>query len=215
MERTLTPEILDSLPPADAAAQASRRDLILLNRIMGHAGFISREIPSKVTSIAEIGAGDGTLAYKVVSNLPPTHLTLVDLHPSINRDQFTQKGWTIDIKQEDVFKWVETMPRFDCVFANLFLHHFTSGQLKYLFARLNCSLFIACEPRRSSLAAIAARSIWLLGCNKVTRHDAVVSVQAGFIGDELTQLWRASGWELKEKPAGLFSHLLIARKCAK
>jgi hypothetical protein len=46
----------------------------------------------------------------------------------------------------------------------------------------------------------------------VTRHDAVVSVRAGFSGRELSQLWpRAPGWRLDERPQAPFSHLFTAR----
>jgi hypothetical protein len=55
--------------------------------------------------------------------------------------------------------------------------------------------------------------LWVVGCNDVTRHDAVVSVRAGFAGKELSPLWpEAPDWELAEHAAGSFSHLFIARR---
>ncbi|HMJ90456.1 MAG TPA: hypothetical protein VK530_11595, partial [Candidatus Acidoferrum sp.] len=78
-------------------------------------------------------------------------------------------------------------------------------------ARTN--LFVACEPRRSALALAASRSVALVGCGPVTRHDAVVSVRAGFRSSELSALWPETGtWRLIERRAGLFSHLFVARK---
>ncbi len=53
------------------------------------------------------------------------------------------------------------------------------------------------------------RLLPLIGCNRVTRHDAAVSVQAGFTGAELTALWPA-GWRITESAAGLFTHSFIA-----
>jgi hypothetical protein len=53
----------------------------------------------------------------------------------------------------------------------------------------------------------------MLGCNAVTCHDATVSVRAGFSGRDLSVLWPPSAdWELSESRAGLFSHLLVARR---
>jgi len=73
-------------------------------------------------------------------------------------------------------------------------------------------LFIACEPRRSRAALLASRALGLLGCGRETRHDAVVSVRAGFQGRELSAAWPSiTGWELEERPSGPFSHLFTAR----
>jgi hypothetical protein len=46
----------------------------------------------------------------------------------------------------------------------------------------------------------------------VTRHDAVVSVRAGFRDDELTAIWpRDARWRIEERGRGLFSHAFTAR----
>jgi hypothetical protein len=55
----------------------------------------------------------------------------------------------------------------------------------------------------------------LIGCNDVTRHDAVLSVHAGFRGTELSELWREAqpdGWTLRESAAGPFGHLFSASR---
>jgi hypothetical protein len=76
-------------------------------------------------------------------------------------------------------------------------------------------LFVACEPRRSSMALAGSRLLGFIGCNDVTRHDAVVSVRAGFSDGELSDAWPAGpGWSLEERPAPPFSHLFVARRNA-
>jgi hypothetical protein len=103
------------------------------------------------------------------------------------------------------------------VFANLFLHHFPEPDLAALLRRAaaRTNLFIACEPRRSALGLAVARWLRLFGCNEVTRHDAVISVRAGFAGRELSALWPADNqWQLSEQRAGLFSHCFIAKRNA-
>jgi hypothetical protein len=72
--------------------------------------------------------------------------------------------------------------------------------------------FIAIEPRRARWPQFCGRLLWLIGCNPVTRHDAAVSIRAGFSDTELSALWPAGGdWQLTERHAGPFSHLFIAQ----
>jgi hypothetical protein len=77
-----------------------------------------------------------------------------------------------------------------------------------------CDAFVACEPRRSLPGMIGSRLLPALGVSADTRHDAAVSVRAGFRGEELSRLWPADGigWTLSERPAGPFSHLFIASR---
>ena len=98
--------------------------------------------------------------------------------------------------------------------ANLFLHHFVEAQLSGLFAKAahSAKAFIAIDPRRWTWSLLGSRLLWMLGCNSVTRHDAVVSVRAGFAGQELSRLWPSDrGWRLHERPANLSSHLFMAQ----
>jgi hypothetical protein len=116
----------------------------------------------------------------------------------------------------DVFDWLQQpLPPADVMLANLFLHHFQNDALQKLLrlASKKTSLFIACEPRRSTPALVAARLVGLIGCNAVTRHDAVASVRAGFSGGEISALWPANeGWQLHESRAGFFSHGFVAKR---
>jgi hypothetical protein len=99
--------------------------------------------------------------------------------------------------------------------ANLFLHHFDDQPLRCLLdhMRQKADLVIACEPRRSTAALVASKLVWVVGCNNVTRHDAIASVRAGFRNRELSALWGArEGWKVEEKEFGLFSHCFSARR---
>jgi hypothetical protein len=101
------------------------------------------------------------------------------------------------------------------VIANLFLHHFHDLSLAGMFRAIadRARLFIAIEPRRAPLPLLCSRLLWAIGCNRVTRHDAVISVRAGFSGNELSELWPDKpNWRLTEQRAGPFSHLFIAQK---
>jgi pyrroline-5-carboxylate reductase len=73
-------------------------------------------------------------------------------------------------------------------------------------------VFVACEPRRARIALQASKMLWVLGANDVTRHDAVVSVRAGFTGNELSAAWPAGSWKLEERVALPFTHFFCARE---
>ncbi|MCF7734321.1 MAG: methyltransferase domain-containing protein [Akkermansiaceae bacterium] len=231
MRRDVQPELLDSLPAAAPQAVRSRADLRRLNFIMGHAGILSHAfqnhhdatlVRSRPLRLVELGAGDGTLMLHLArrwSVLGVTaQVTLLDRQNLVSvetRAAFAALNWSVESVAADVFAWLEeTAPPVDVMLANLFLHHFPDRQLAALLGRAaaRTKLFIACEPRRSPLSLAASRLLWLMGCNAITRHDARVSVQAGFTGHDLSTLWpQDSAWQSSEQAAGWFSHCFIAK----
>jgi len=145
-------------------------------------------------------------------------VTLLDrqsIVPLQTLTSFAALGLPAERVRADVFHWTQAVGALDVVVANLFLHHFHEPSLAGLFRALaaRAQLFIALEPRRGALPWVASRLLWAIGCNLVTQHDARMSVQAGFDGDELSRLWPAdSGWQLTERRAGAFSHFFAAQK---
>ena len=227
--RRVVPEILDHLAPDDPRALRSRRDLRLVNRIMGHAALLARAldtaVPAAPLHLVELGAGDGTLMLRLAQRRarrwPNTAVTLLDMRPTVTPATLAAlqaTGWAVDVVEADALEWLArpASARDAVVLANLFVHHFEGERLARLLAGLaaHARSFVCCEPRRSTFALAGSRLLWAIGCNDVTRHDAVVSVHAGFRSHELTAAWRAigSGWELAETRAGAFSHLFVARR---
>lgn len=217
-ERVAEPEWLDELPPQDRRAVRSRGDLRRINALMGNARCIARHLSAR--TIADLGAGDGSVMLSVARRLkrPGVRLTLVDRAPVVADStfrHFAELDWKVNVEGEDALRFLERASCFDAITANLFLHHFDTERLSQLLAlaAARAPLFIACEPRRSPLAVGASRLLGLIGCNDVTRHDAVVSVRAGFSGNELSQLWpKTPGWRLREGPAWPFSHFFVAQR---
>jgi SAM-dependent methyltransferase len=224
LPRVLEPEWLDELPAGDLRAIRSRADLRRVNAVMGNARLIASRLKEllpgdQALHLADLGTGDGALALAVARRLgrPRVRLTLVDRAPvvhGITLEQLSALGWRGTIAAADVFDFLARPgERFDAVFVNLFLHHFDDERLARLLALLaaRTRVFVACEPRRSALALTGSRLLWALGCNDVTRHDAVVSVRAGFSADEVTMLWPNDGrWRIDERAAFPFSHLFAA-----
>jgi hypothetical protein len=222
LARIVEPEYLDALPPADPGAIQSRRDLRRLNRFMGSARILAAALKSfRPRRIVELGAGDGTLLLKLAQRVSPAwseaELLLLDRHTIVKPtalQRFSKFRCRAVAEQTDVREWLSTAPGGSCdlMIANLFLHHFHEDELTALLgaaARVT-TMFVALEPRRNRLSLTFCKLLWAIGCNSVTRHDAAVSVRAGFRGHELSRSWPPGGWRVQERATGFFSHLFVA-----
>jgi hypothetical protein len=233
MNRLVQPELLDTLPPEDPRAIGSRFDLRRINWWMGNHGIMARalrsHLPQAPKQIIELGAGDGHFLLQVVGRFQVGQIsdvshpfsaraTLLDLQKNLSaetRSAFRRLGWRAEPVTADVFDWMPAGKTREVVIANLFLHHFEETHLAELLGKVSdhAKLFVAIEPRRFRLPSLVGLLLRLIGCNGVTRHDAVISIRAGFVGQEISALWPDKlNWELTERRAGWFSHLFIARR---
>lgn len=172
--------------------------------------------------VVDLGGGDGTLLLQVARTLAPhargVQAVLVDRHALVSdttRETFERSGWRIEAATSDVLQWLTGAPRHEdtVMIANLFLHHFEDAPLRALLEQVSrrAELVVACEPRRDRLTLQASRLVGWIGCNAVTRHDAPISVRAGFADRELSALWPAGGdWHTEEGSTGPFSHHFVA-----
>ena len=177
-------------------------------------------------TILELGAGDGSmmlrLAQQRAASWPDVTVTLLDrlnLVQPATLSAIGDMGWAVNVVQADVFEWLARPAaaredtRWDIIFANLFMHHFSPDALDQLLTMIaaRCRIFFCSEPRRAALPLAASHLVGLLGAGPVTRVDAVLSVHAGFNGRELASRWPdRHAWQLREYRAGLFSHGFIA-----
>jgi methyltransferase family protein len=226
LPRRLEPEWLDHLPAEDPRAMRSRRDLTRVNSFMGNSRRMAKALLAHATSapqtIVDLGSGDGQFMLAVARRLAPrwsgVTVVLLDQQNIVSqatRAGFAALGWRAEPTSADVFDFLAQARATDVVTANLFLHHFADAELARLLAQVagTTALMVACEPRRSKLVVEASRLLWMVGCNDVSVHDAVVSARAGFSGHELSALWpRDPQWQLQEHAAGLFTHRFIARR---
>ncbi len=228
--RRLSPELLDTLPPEDPAAIASRRDLRRLHPILGQVGLWTRWFRENYpvrppVSFADLGAGDGSLLGTVLLRAYPkgghgARIFFVDRQPVVPEStlgHLRRCNWLPTVVTADAPAWIEDGPPVEAAIANLFLHHLEEPEIRRLFSALagKTAAFAAAEPRRYALARWGVRTLHLLGCGPVTRHDARVSVEAGFIGREISGLWPSpGGWHLREMSAGPFTHFFFAAKTA-
>lgn len=208
--RTVQPEILDGLPPEAAEARRSRADLRRIHTLMGNErwarGRVAREAPAG-GGIVDLGAGDGHLCGALARRgFAVTGCDLV-ARPGALPESVTWKAG--DIRQ--------TLPglKGDVAVAVLFLHHFEGPALATLGHTLrgNFHTLIVCEPLRHRLA-LAEGTLLLPFVNRVTRHDMMVSIRAGFLPGELPTLLglRDGGWEWREWTTLLGALRLVARR---
>ena len=110
--------------------------------------------------------------------------------------------------QGDVF---EELSAGDLLIANLFLHHFTDQQLGELAQRMReFQAICISEPWRSRISLSEGYALWPL-VNRVTRHDMVVSIRAGFVRGELPELLGLDArWKIEEQVSLLGACRLIA-----
>ncbi len=182
--------------------------------------------------IVELGCGDGRLMLDVAQHRgqrwPNVTLDLLDRQPIVEPETiaaYAAAGWQARPMVADVMDWAAgdaAGGRWDLVVANLFLHHFDGDSLSRLLAGCarRADALAACEPRRSRFALVASHLIFFLGANAVTRNDGVLSVRAGFVGEELSEAWESKeggasrAWRLDEYDDGLFTHCFCAALAA-
>jgi hypothetical protein len=210
--RTLTPELLDSLPPEHPDARHSRRDLRIINRVMGNHRWFARVLPPLLRAgetALELGAGAGELASRLAAR--GAAVDGLDFCPRPPGWPPTRAWHTGDLREFAGY------PSYAAVYGNLIFHHLSDAELAALGATLRrtARLILASEPRRSlrsqRLIAMFGRA---LGANRVTLHDAHVSIAAGFVGDELPRLLglAAPDWEISCSTNFLGACRMIARR---
>lgn len=210
MQRTLQSEILDSLSPDDPAAVRNRRDLRVINRIMGNPRWFMRILPKTLRPgerILEIGAGTGELGMRLSSR--GIEVDGLDLWPRPALWPAPRAWHQSDLRRFDGYG------AYPVVIANLILHQFTDGELADLgrILRRTARVLVACEPARGRLwQVLCGAAAPLFGANYVTRHDARVSIAAGFRGDELPRRMEmdAKAWDVRCSASFLGGYRMIA-----
>jgi SAM-dependent methyltransferase len=186
MRRTLEPEILDSLSPGHPDAVHNRRDLRLVNRVMGNHRWFGRVLPRLLhrgEKVLELGAGTGELGLRLaVSGIAVDGL---DLWPRPVGWPGARAWHVADLRGFSGYA------EYPVVIGNLIFHQFSETDLAALGAELrgHARVILACEPaRRRRFQFLYALFAPLFGANHVSRHDGRVSIAAGFRGGELPRL---------------------------
>lgn len=194
MRRVLTPEILDSLPFDDPRAVRSREDLRRVNALMGNQRWLWRQVQELSKTgrrWGELGAGSGEMASRLAKNgVPCTGFDLNDRPKSVP----ASVDWVTGDCRETLQQWEG-----EGLVGSLILHHFDEADLAKLgglFA--NYEVLVFAEPLRTRLAKLLGYLL-LPFVGEVTRHDMMVSIEAGFLPGELPRLLNLEkGWRWYE-----------------
>jgi hypothetical protein len=218
-ERRVDPELLDTLPADDPSAVASRADLRRVNVWMGQARLLARLLrlygKRAPATLLDLGSGDGVLMLRAARLLARDWAAVTvlladrqDLVTQATLQGFAALGWTARPLVADVFSALRSAGPVDIVSANLFLHHFQDEALRTLLAEAAATarFVAAAEPERGTFGELGSRLMVLIGCNAVTRHDALVSVRAGFAGRELAALLPPTWRVVREQRLLPFTH---------
>lgn len=221
VKRVVQPEMLDGLPHGHPEAVRSRADLVRINRIMGNWSWIERELRARTSGgarVLELGAGDGAFGHWLArngrKNAAPGGVVEdwhgLDLAP---RPESWPEDWSWT--QADLLRY-DCYSSTDVVVANLVLHHFDEEQLRQLGSRMRHGpgLILACETARRLCHVWQAHALALWGMSRVTRHDAPVSVRAGFRDGELPALLGldGAGWQVEITQTWKGAYRMVAQR---
>jgi len=210
LERIVKPEILDNLDTADPAAVRSRKDLRLINWFMRNERWILKQLEQlqqakPITKIIEMGAGDGILIQKIKAQFPDAEVIACDLINKPNHIDDTILWQSGNIMDYDGFDDQSVL------ITNLFIHHLDDEQLWELSEKISsCRALVIAEPHRYWFSKL----LGYLTCplvNYVTRHDMIVSIDAGFRFGELAGLLHLD-WHWDERLTAGGIHAITQKK---
>ena len=208
--RTLTPELLDSLPPQHPDALHSRRDLRWINFGLGNPRWFARTLPPLLRAgerALELGAGTGEFATRLGAR--GVAVDGIDFSPCPENWPTARTWHTGDLR---------TFARFGdyaAVCGNLIFHHFSDAQLAELGARFRdtARVVVASEPKRSRISQrLFALTAPLWGANPVTVHDGRVSIAAGFRNRELADALGLDErhWDIRQEVSAISTYRMVA-----
>ena len=138
------------------------------------------------------------------------HPTTLDLGREYAESELGAEAERIDFVLADAGETVERfgVESFDFVHAGLFLHHLSELRVLTVLSimrRVAKHGMIWNDLVRSPVGAMAIR-LMTVGQPRMVRHDAVVSVEAGFTKRESLSLAMRADWEGPEYDWSLFAH---------
>lgn len=190
--RVLKPELLDTLPEAEA--RASLNDLTRINRHWGGHSTLRHLLQENVEgafTLLDVGAASGDMGERISEWYPQARVTSLDRIPCHLSKAPSPKV------AADAFALPFKPKSFDYVFCSLFLHHFTDEEIVMLlrgFGGIAKRKVLVIDLERNPAAYyFLPLTRWIFGWDPVTVNDGAISVEAAFRSRELEDLARRAG----------------------
>ncbi len=204
MRRAIARELMDE-PVGDVDELAANlRDIAFANAHLGGAAPVVRAVRAlRPRTVLDVGCGAGDVAAAIVRDCAArgagVRVTCLDRSEQMLDIARGTAGGYADV--EFVRAEGGALPyadgAFDVVICTLALHHNEPDAARALLRELRRVAGLApivCDLRRSTMA-FAATWLWSrTSRNRLTRHDAPLSVRRAYTADEALGLARAAGW---------------------
>ncbi|HYW53055.1 MAG TPA: methyltransferase domain-containing protein [Dongiaceae bacterium] len=204
MRRTIARELMDE-PVADLDELAGNlRDIAFANARLGGTAPVVRALRRLgARTVLDVGSGAGDVALALVRDAErrgvQVRVTCLDVSEQMLA--LARRATGAHPALEFVRGDGESLPfgggAFDVVTCTLALHHFDPGGARALLGELRRVARITpvvCDLRRG---AVAFAGTWLwsrTSRNRLTRHDAPLSVRRAYTPEEALALARDAGW---------------------
>lgn len=213
LTRAESPEWIDSHEPSETDFAASFRDIARVNRFLGgtHTVMTSvaplvRAMPAGPVTLLDLATGSADIPRALVRAARsgrfgprPLRVTATDNHPKVLAlARELSSGYPeIRIETADAFALPYDNGQFDLVLCSLAFHHFgPEGCVRVLreMERVSRVGFVVNDLLRDRTACFLIGVLTrLVGANRLTRHDAPLSVRRAFTPAEYAQMARDAG----------------------
>ncbi|MBV8367388.1 MAG: methyltransferase domain-containing protein [Candidatus Eremiobacteraeota bacterium] len=204
MRRTIARELMDEPVDDVVELEANLRDVVFANAHFGGTAPVVRALRRlEARTVLDVGSGAGDVALALVRDGARrgvrVHVTCLDVSEQmleIARRE-TGAGAQFAFVRADGGALPFGDGAFDVATCTLALHHFDAEEARALLRELRRVARlgpVVCDLRRSALA-FAATWLWSrTSRNRLTRHDAPLSVRRAYTPGEALALAREAGW---------------------
>lgn len=197
-------ELMDDPVDALDELEGNLRDIARTNRWLGGIGPVRRAVRrSGARTLLDVGSGLGDVAEAIARDAAragaPLHVTCLDRSEqmvALARQRFGRSGrLTFVVGDARALPFPDGS--FDAVVCALALHHFEPDDARMMLRELRRVARrtpIVCDLVRSRAGFIGTWLVTRLTRNRLTRHDAPLSVRRAYTPAEALALARDAGW---------------------
>lgn len=200
-------ELLDAPEPDPVTLERNLRDIRRINRLLGWTGAPRRELATVTGgpgwdrfTLLDVATGSAdiplALARWARQQGKDARIVAGDLHAGVLATAARQVAGAIALVRFDALRAPFPDRAVDVVTCSLALHHFAPTDAVALLGelgRVTRRALIVSDLERSWPGYLAARLLTLFLRNRMTHHDAPVSVLRAYTAGELRALARAAG----------------------